>query len=170
MLAEPLDAADSLVNAGDISGRVVVIMRGACTFVQKAIKAEAAGACGVIFVNRTEKKVNAFSSGNHVGGGWGIREWRNCCRTHTQDPSTKQLCLQVNVKRTEKEQRDYERGLSVEISVPCVCVGLTDGQRIMRSFVGFKAEICYSRQQLKKSGVVEGCTPGPLTTAVHSTP
>ena len=66
-------------------------------------------------------------------------EWRNCRRVHTQDPSTEQRCLQVNVKRTEKEQQDYERGLSVEISVPCVCVGLTDGQRIMQSFVGFKA-------------------------------
>ncbi len=45
------DACQALVNAAALNGRIVVIRRGACSFVSKVAAAEAAGALAVIMVN-----------------------------------------------------------------------------------------------------------------------
>eukprot|EP01043_Picozoa_sp_COSAG02_P008568 COSAG02_NODE_276_length_26189_cov_810.678191_13_plen_1077_part_00 len=53
--AEPLRADAELANSAEISGCVAVIERGTCSFVQKACRAQAAGAIGVLFVNTDEE-------------------------------------------------------------------------------------------------------------------
>eukprot|EP01043_Picozoa_sp_COSAG02_P016056 COSAG02_NODE_699_length_18369_cov_9.690203_12_plen_1083_part_00 len=52
---EPLRADAELANSAEISGCVAVIERGTCSFVQKARRAQAAGAIGVLFVNTDEE-------------------------------------------------------------------------------------------------------------------
>ena len=49
--AEPPLAEAELTNAAELAGAVAVIGRGGCTFVEKARRAQAAGAVGVIIVN-----------------------------------------------------------------------------------------------------------------------
>lgn len=48
VISNPLDACSSLMNAADLVGKIVLIERGTCEFVQKAKYAEQAGAAGVI--------------------------------------------------------------------------------------------------------------------------
>jgi len=45
------DACEPLVNGGALSGNIALIDRGNCTFVSKALAAQAAGAVGVIIAN-----------------------------------------------------------------------------------------------------------------------
>jgi hypothetical protein len=45
------DACQPLVNAGAVAGNIALINRGTCTFVAKALAAQAAGAIGVIVYN-----------------------------------------------------------------------------------------------------------------------
>jgi MYXO-CTERM domain-containing protein len=49
--SQPTDACSPLTNAADLVGKVVVIDRGTCTFVQKAKAAQNAGAVAVIIAN-----------------------------------------------------------------------------------------------------------------------
>jgi Zn-dependent metalloprotease len=46
-----LDGCSALTNAGAVSGKIAIINRGTCTFVQKVLNAQAAGAVGVIIAN-----------------------------------------------------------------------------------------------------------------------
>lgn len=48
VISNPLDACSPLMNAADIVGKIVLIERGTCEFVQKSKYAEQAGAAGVI--------------------------------------------------------------------------------------------------------------------------
>ncbi len=48
VISNPLDACSAMMNAADIVGKIVLIERGTCEFVQKAKYAEQAGAAGVI--------------------------------------------------------------------------------------------------------------------------
>ena len=52
----PSDACEPLVNAGadNVNGKIVLVDRGICTFVQKVANAQAAGAKGVIVANNVE--------------------------------------------------------------------------------------------------------------------
>jgi hypothetical protein len=45
------DACEALTNGNDISGNIALIDRGACSFVQKALNAQAVGAVAVIVAN-----------------------------------------------------------------------------------------------------------------------
>lgn len=45
------DACEDLTNSGDIAGKIAVIRRGDCSFVDKINRAQTAGAIGVIMVN-----------------------------------------------------------------------------------------------------------------------
>ena len=51
VFAEPRDGAKDLVNANEIKGSIAVFDRGVVSFAVKALKAEAAGALGVVVVN-----------------------------------------------------------------------------------------------------------------------
>ncbi|KAG7393304.1 hypothetical protein PHYBOEH_006146 [Phytophthora boehmeriae] len=50
IVAEPFDGANPFQNASEISGKVVVMIRGGCTFARKVLRAQAAGAVGVIII------------------------------------------------------------------------------------------------------------------------
>ena len=56
MVAEPYTACTAIQN--DVSGKVVLIGRGGCTFANKAVAAQNAGAVGVIIVNDDEANPN----------------------------------------------------------------------------------------------------------------
>lgn len=47
------DACETIVNAAQVSGKIALIDRGTCTFVDKALRAQAAGAVAVIIGNNT---------------------------------------------------------------------------------------------------------------------
>ncbi len=47
------DACSAFTNAGAMAGKIALVDRGTCTFVTKALNAQAAGAVGVIIVNNT---------------------------------------------------------------------------------------------------------------------
>ena len=46
-----LDGCSALTNAAAVSGKIAIVNRGTCTFVQKVLNAQAAGAVGVIIAN-----------------------------------------------------------------------------------------------------------------------
>ncbi len=48
---DPLDICDAITNPGDLDGKIAVLRRGQCSFVEKVEAAEGAGAIGVIIVN-----------------------------------------------------------------------------------------------------------------------
>ena len=62
--AEPLLGDQPLLNADEVAGKLAVVLRGGVSFVTKARHAEAAGACGVIFVNTDEE---LFTVGGEEG-------------------------------------------------------------------------------------------------------
>jgi len=47
------DGCETLINAGAVSGNIALIDRGDCTFVQKVLNAQAAGAVAVLIANNT---------------------------------------------------------------------------------------------------------------------
>ncbi len=47
------DACETIVNAAELQGKIAIIDRGGCTYINKVNAAEAAGAIGVIVVNST---------------------------------------------------------------------------------------------------------------------
>ncbi|HUL76755.1 MAG TPA: M36 family metallopeptidase, partial [Vicinamibacteria bacterium] len=61
--APTADACTSLVNGSAVSGKVVLVDRGTCTFVQKVSAAQAAGATGVIIRNVTADQTYANMAG-----------------------------------------------------------------------------------------------------------
>lgn len=48
------DACSALTNAADLAGRIALVDRGTCTFVEKALRVQAAGAIGLVVVNNAE--------------------------------------------------------------------------------------------------------------------
>lgn len=50
-VAPASDGCDNILNAAQLSGKIVVIDRGTCTFIQKVNTAEAAGAVAVVVIN-----------------------------------------------------------------------------------------------------------------------
>ncbi|HUP48806.1 MAG TPA: PA domain-containing protein [Thermoanaerobaculia bacterium] len=48
------DGCSAYTNPAEIAGRVALVDRGSCTFVEKALRAQAAGALGIIVVNNAE--------------------------------------------------------------------------------------------------------------------
>ena len=61
------DACDPLVNGAAISGKIAVIDRGSCTFVEKVLEAQSAGAVAVIVVNNVGG--GAITMGGSTGAG-----------------------------------------------------------------------------------------------------
>jgi hypothetical protein len=59
--ADPHNACDPFVNTVDISGKIAVVNRGECTFVEKIQRAQDAGAVAVIMINNVLD--NPFSMG-----------------------------------------------------------------------------------------------------------
>lgn len=59
------DACSSAVNASSLNGKIVLIRRGSCTFTDKVIAAQNAGALAVIVVNNTTGKI--IMAGDNVG-------------------------------------------------------------------------------------------------------
>ncbi|WP_299833676.1 PA domain-containing protein [uncultured Tenacibaculum sp.] len=53
------DACEDLINQAEINGNIAIIFRGSCSFTDKALKAQNAGAIGVIIVNNV--------AGNPIG-------------------------------------------------------------------------------------------------------
>lgn len=51
VIAEPVTAHEELRNASDLAGCVVLVQRGQCDFVSKALRAQRAGAIGVLVAN-----------------------------------------------------------------------------------------------------------------------
>ncbi len=49
--AEPLDACNTVLNSNDLNGKIAVVKRGSCTFVEKVQACQNAGAVAVIVVN-----------------------------------------------------------------------------------------------------------------------
>ncbi len=49
--ANPLQACNALTNGAQVSGKIAVIMRGDCFFVDKVMNAQNAGAIGVLMIN-----------------------------------------------------------------------------------------------------------------------
>ena len=47
------DACSALTNASDLAGRIALVDRGTCTFVEKALRVQAAGAIGIVVVNNS---------------------------------------------------------------------------------------------------------------------
>ena len=60
--AEPADACASLTNTQELSGAVVLVDRGSCSFMEKAVNAEKAGALAIIVVNNVISEA-AFAMG-----------------------------------------------------------------------------------------------------------
>ncbi|MDY8136854.1 T9SS-dependent M36 family metallopeptidase [Aquimarina sp. 2201CG5-10] len=60
---DPNDACSALTNAADISGKIAVVRRGECNFVDKVIRCQQAGALAVLIVNN--------DSGDFIIGGNG---------------------------------------------------------------------------------------------------
>ncbi|KAG0712544.1 Protease-associated domain-containing protein 1 [Chionoecetes opilio] len=54
VLADPLDSCSPPYNALELQGAVVLVARGGCSFVSKAVKAEAAGALAVIVMDNNK--------------------------------------------------------------------------------------------------------------------
>ena len=50
LVAEPENACTSLRNEGDLSGKIVVVRRGDCMFVEKAKIIEERGSIGMVVV------------------------------------------------------------------------------------------------------------------------
>ncbi|TMW66075.1 hypothetical protein Poli38472_003840 [Pythium oligandrum] len=50
VVADPIDGASQLANAASIAGKIVVMERGTCTFAQKVLRAQSAGAAAVIII------------------------------------------------------------------------------------------------------------------------
>jgi len=60
--ASPSDGCEPFVNAGDVAGKIALVDRGACSFVQKAQNAQAAGAIALIVANNQAGIVNMAGS------------------------------------------------------------------------------------------------------------
>ncbi|DBB03198.1 TPA: hypothetical protein ACH3X1_000010 [Trebouxia sp. C0004] len=63
VIAEPADACGPLTNAQELSEAVLLVDRGSCSFMQKALNVEQAGALGVIVVNNKDSEA-AFAMGS----------------------------------------------------------------------------------------------------------
>ena len=51
--AATTDACETITNAAEVTGKIALVDRGTCTFVVKAVNAQAAGAVGLIVANNT---------------------------------------------------------------------------------------------------------------------
>ena len=60
VLADPVLACEPLTNAADITGQIAMIDRGTCTFVQKVLQAQNAGAVAAIICNNQTNGVFAM--------------------------------------------------------------------------------------------------------------
>ena len=61
--AEPADACGPLTNGEELSGAVLLVHRGSCSFMEKALNVEQAGALAVIVINNKDSEA-AFAMGS----------------------------------------------------------------------------------------------------------
>jgi len=64
------DGCDAATNPGEINGKIAVVRRGSCDFVQKAMNAQIAGALGVVVVNNVPGEIG-MESGTYGMAGYG---------------------------------------------------------------------------------------------------
>jgi extracellular elastinolytic metalloproteinase len=62
-LADPSDACSSAINVAQLTGKVAILRRGECPFVEKVLNAQAAGAIAVIVVNNVADPAYVGMSG-----------------------------------------------------------------------------------------------------------
>ncbi len=62
--ANPSSGCASFTNAADVAGKLALVQRGGCAFVNKVKNAEAAGATGVVIVDNQDSDVPFSPSGN----------------------------------------------------------------------------------------------------------
>jgi len=67
--ARPLEADRELENAQSLAGAVAVVVRGVCGFVEKAIRAQAAGAIAVVVINTEDTHLHTMADSEGKGGG-----------------------------------------------------------------------------------------------------
>jgi hypothetical protein len=67
ILAEPLEGCRGIRNAALLRGAMVVMNRGRCSFVDKAMAADAAGAVGLVVLNMVEAGELLTMSGDETG-------------------------------------------------------------------------------------------------------
>lgn len=53
----PYTACDPIHNAGELKGRIALVLRGDCMFAAKARRLQEAGATGVIFIGEEDYKL-----------------------------------------------------------------------------------------------------------------
>jgi hypothetical protein len=58
------DGCESVINGGDLVGKIAIIDRGACNFTQKAVNAQNAGAIAVIIANNKDGDATITMSGD----------------------------------------------------------------------------------------------------------
>lgn len=58
MRTDPPRAETEIVNATELAGAIALIYRGACSFTEKAQRAQAAGAVAVVFVNSDDEETH----------------------------------------------------------------------------------------------------------------
>ncbi len=62
-VGDTTDACETLVNATELSGKIAILRRGNCSFVNKVMSAQSAGAIAVIIVNNTGGLMSPGGSG-----------------------------------------------------------------------------------------------------------
>ena len=63
------DACTSLVNSSEMNGKIAMIQRGGCSFIDKVKNAQSAGAVAVIVSNRDDGSGKADTENPFVMGG-----------------------------------------------------------------------------------------------------
>ena len=63
VVAEPLDGCAPIENAIDLRNKIALVERGSCMFTNKGMNVEAAGAAGMIVVNRDTKDLTRMWAG-----------------------------------------------------------------------------------------------------------
>lgn len=66
--SQPLNACNDLTNPDDIKGKIVFVMRGACTFMDKIVRVEEAGGIGVIMGNTPNDRDEVFVMSGDLSG------------------------------------------------------------------------------------------------------
>ena len=70
--AQPIQANTELTNAAELEGKLMVTERGGCSFVDKALRAEAAQCCGLVVIQTQEKWPHVMDDSSGKGDALGI--------------------------------------------------------------------------------------------------
>ena len=65
--AEPADGCNGITNGDALAGKIALIQRGACAFVEKVLNAQNVGAAAVIIYNNRDGNVHQTMNGDDDG-------------------------------------------------------------------------------------------------------